>query len=339
MICSNNSFHSGQSLVYLDKFFYNNTEKASPLLTALTTTPETFTQQLTTGSNSCAASFPGSRDISCCNCNCCCDIPIGPGTVFNVDNAFVIVHSYDLSLPDSITAADITIDGLPITAVTASNGRYLGDISGIVSEITKCHCKSPCADRCPGNFVMVTADGPWELLSTIVVEGTVSSGGTSCPFKMCLSPTEGEPLPVTGASTFAFCGAEIPCQKNNAAASLVISFDACASLLSPVITVTGTADAPIITLTGSLVVTPQATLQTIRPTLFNLSAYEIDAPCDDVGQCNPCNPYESQCFEITDNCCEGSSATPVRTAASASPASAAPTGACQCCETNGYGFF
>lgn len=332
MNCSNNGFNNGQNLVYLDKIFYDNTEKASPIMTAFTTTADTFTQQLNVGNNSCSCNQPIPVS-NACNCNCCCDITIGTGTTFVVDNAFVIIRSYGLAAPDSITAADVTVDGIPITDLTVSGGQYTGDLSGLMAEITKCKCKSPCTNQCPGNFVMITADGPWNLLATIVVEGTLTSGGTSCPFRICFAPLEGEPIVVTGDSTFAFCGVEIPCQKSNVAPSLLFSFDACASLLNPAITVGGTADAPEITLTGSLVVTPQIELKTIRPTLFNLSAYEVDASCDDVGQCNPCNSYEAECFDITDNCCCGQDVPP------ASRTSPAAQAGCQCCETNGYGFF
>lgn len=335
MNCSNNGFNNGQSLVYLNKIFYDAGEKASPIMTALTTGPETFTQQLAVGSSSCAQPCTAQNQCGCnCGCNCCCDLTIGPGTTFIVDSAFVVVHSYDLTTPDSLTAADVTVDGLPITDLAVSGGQYEGDISGIISEITKCQCKPPCSNQCPGNFVMITADGPWSLLATIVVEGTVTTGGNSCPFKLCFAPLEGEPISVVGTSTFAFCNVNIPCQKNNAAPSLVFGFDACASLLNPAITVGGTADAPEITLAGSLIVTPQVQLRTIRPTLFNLNAYEIEAPCDDVGQCNPCNSYEAACFELTDNCCCGNDS--VQTSSGSAPMG---VGACQCCETNGFGYF
>ncbi|MBQ9960719.1 MAG: hypothetical protein IJP00_02315 [Firmicutes bacterium] len=336
MNCLNNGFNNGQSLVYLDKIFYRNTEKASPIMTALTTTAETFSQQLTIGSNnySCGQQSDMNNPCNCnYNCNCCCDVVIGPGTTFVADNAFVIVHSYNLTAPATLTATDVTVDGLPITAITASGGQYIGDISAIIPEITRCQCKSPCSSQCPGNFVMITAAGPWSLLATIVVEGTLTSGGATCPFRLCFSPLEGEPVAVTGASTFAFCGAEIPCQKDNITPSLLLGFDACASFLNPVITVTGTIEAPVITLTGSLVITPQLELKTIRPTLFNLSAYEVDTPCDDVGQCNPCNAHEAECFDIRDNCCCDEKPEP------SSSHSSFASGACQCCETNGYGFF
>jgi len=301
----------------------------------LTTAATSFTRQLSVGGPVCNNSFTNGCGCSSCasncsntrqsgNCGCdpchpcniccclndCCNIKVNAATTFDVTNAYVITHSFDLTSPTLPADLAVTVDGNPITGVEEAGGQYIGDISGIMSEITKCPCGSPCSDICPGNFVMVTASGPWSLTATIVLEGTVYDGGSACQFRLCFSTAEGTPISVTGTSGFALCGVEIPCQVNGVSPSLQMDFDACASILNPTLTAAANG---IITLTGSLVVTPQLRLRVTRPSLFNLDAKEINLPCDDVGQCSDCNSAERGCLGNTDNCCCGQS-TPNRVA-------------------------
>ncbi len=81
---------------------------------------------------------------------------------------------------------------------------------------------------------------------------------TLCQFRLCFNTADGTPISVTGDSSFALCGVEIPCQVAGVSPSLLFDFDACASILNP--TLTGAADGTI-TLSGSLVVTPQVRLE------------------------------------------------------------------------------
>ena len=118
-----------------------------------------------------------------------------------------------------------------------------------MGEITKCPCTSPCMNSCPGNFVLVSATGPWSLAATIILEGTIYEGGNACQFRLCFNTADGTPISVTGDSSFALCGVEIPCQVAGVSPSLLFDFDACASILNP--TLTGAADGTI-TLSGSL---------------------------------------------------------------------------------------
>ena len=67
------------NLVYLNKVFYDGQENASPIMTALTTTPATFTQQLSIGGSVCNNNCGCGCDNNCgcnnncgCGCNCCC---------------------------------------------------------------------------------------------------------------------------------------------------------------------------------------------------------------------------------------------------------------------------
>lgn len=320
MICSNNCTNN-DNYVYLNKIFYNESANASPIMTALDTTASEFTQQLKIGNNICSTK----KDHNCncgsnygcdcgndCRCDCCCDFDINGDTNFNITNAYVLVRSLTLADPASLTSDDITVEGIPITALTPNGNQFVGDISGIMSEITRCDCRPPCANDCPGNFVMIMAEGPWELLATIVVEGTVYGNGPSCQFKICYNTPVTTPFEVTGPASFAFCNVNIPCQISGVSPTLVFDFDACAKLLNPSINVNCEGGTCTPTLSGSLVITPQANLQILRPSLFNLGDREVKLPCDDMGQCNPCDTHEAECVDNSI--------------------------ACQCCDTNGYGF-
>ncbi len=345
MNCSQNNYsctNQSGNLVYLTKVFFDGQENASPIMSPLTTTTTAFTQQLSIGSsvcnsccepccfpqprrgngcvNTCQSSGCGCQSSCqssgcmydpCCICNICCgscndcsNITVTAATTFDVTKAYVITHSFDLSeatLPDDLA---VTVDGNAITGISESVGQYIGDISGIMPEITKCSCGPACFDTCPGNFIMVSATGPWNLEATIVLEGTLYEGGSACQFRLCYSNADGTPISITGNSAFALCGVEIPCQINGISPSLQMDFDACASILNPALTAAANG---VITLTGSLVVTPQLRLRVTRPSLFNLDAREINLPCDDLGQCSSCNPTESNCLSDEAACCCGHS--------------------------------
>lgn len=262
------------------------------------------------------------------DCDCCCNLSLSPNTTFDITNAFAIVHSFTLAGTAPLTPEDITVDGLPITALSSSGGQFMGDLSGIMAEITKCPCVSPCANVCPGNFVLISARGPWNLRATIVLEGTLFENGVTCQFRVCFTTAEGVSLPITGPAAFAFCGVDIPCQIAGIAPSLLFDFDACAAILNPMLEVTRTNNGFGLALRGSLVVTPEADLKVIRSSLFRINADEVEKECDDVGQCSPCNPHEADCFEPGDNCCCGQKR----------PRPGSINAACQCCDTNGFTF-
>lgn len=331
---STNTCNSYDNFVYLNKIFFNESENASPVMTAFETTAEGFTQQLNIGAmpvgnigyKNAGCSCNNSQEYDYSGCNCCCDVIITAGTTFNITNTYVIVRSFQPVDPAIITPTDITVEGLPVTAITVNGNQLVADISGIINQITTCACKQPCSEGCYGNYVMITADGPWELAATIVVEGTISGNGQSCQFRLCYSTDEETPITVTGPASFAFCNADIPCQISGLSPTLVFDFEACAKLLNPTIAVTCTDGVCTPILTGALVVTPQINLQVLRPSLFNLGNLEVKLPCDDLGQCNPCNSIEAQCVDLSDSCCcERDRPKDINIA-------------CQCCETNGYGF-
>ena len=366
MNCQSNSFaNPSGNLVYLNKVYYDNRGTSCPLLYNLTTSSETFTQQLSVGSlssGSCNCNCgcgcnggcgnngccdPCKACIVCCNCGSGCgDFTLTDTTTFHITNSYVTINNFDLGTGSEFTAADVTIDGFPVSGLSEVAGQYMADLGGIMSDITRCECveKPTCScrpyDYCnvpcdnDGHYFLAQAAGPWSLSATIVLEGTVSNGTRSCSFRLCMKTASAAGIPITGSSNFALYCVEIPCQTANIAPTLVFDFDACANLLSPEITVTCTGGSCTLTLTGTLVITPSIHLQVTKPSLFCLNASEIQVPCDDVGQCDPCNPAENCC-----SCeCAETASRPQAGSGNTANAGAFTVPACQCCDTNGYSF-
>jgi hypothetical protein len=54
---------------------------------------------------------------------------------FTITNSYVVVHSFDLTTPDTLAASAVTVNGIAVTSITAGNGQYTADISGIMSRV------------------------------------------------------------------------------------------------------------------------------------------------------------------------------------------------------------
>ena len=350
MNCSDN-FSPGrtENLVFLNKVFYDNTGMSCPVIYPLVTDTENFTQQLSiSGSNNGCGGSCGCNGG--CGCSGSCDFDLC-NAQFTVTNTCVTITSAVLTEAAEFTAEDVTVDGLPVTALTLENGRYFADLSGIMSEITRCpgtpvdrricggcntcdNCNSQCDNN--GHFFLAEVGGPWELLFNITIDGYVSNGRCTRDFRLCLktrSDAGGQfPITVDASNNFALQCVEIPCQSQGIAPSLRFNFEACGMLLNPVLTI-APAEAPVngcpapteLILTASLVVTPAINLQVVRPSLFALNAQEVGTCCDDLGQCDDCAP-DSGCG-CSDNAAYGGC-----------PSVLSDTFACQCTNTNGFRF-
>ncbi|MBR5230243.1 MAG: hypothetical protein IKW01_05225 [Firmicutes bacterium] len=308
-----------ENLVFLNKVFYDNTGTSCPVIYPLTTDTANFTQQLTIGSaggcESCRRSF--GSGVGCCSCGCTgsCDFDLC-NAQFTVTNSCVTITSAVLSEEAVFTADDITIDGIPVTALTIENGRYFADLSGILSNITRCPgapadkriCEgvnscSECISQCEnnGHFFLAEVPGPWEFLFNITIDGYVSNGRCTRDFRLCLKTrtdaTGQFPIVVEANNNFALNCVDIPCQSQGIAPSLRFNFEACGMLLNPILTI-APAETPAngcpapteLILTSSLVITPSINLQVVRPSLFALNACEVDSCCDNLGQCDDCAP-------------------------------------------------
>lgn len=337
---------SGSNLVYLNKIYFNDSQVSCPLLSTLTTTPETFTQQLTFGQpqNGCS----GGSGCSCCNA--CCDFTLTETSTFTITDSRIVVTAFSLSTDTEFAAGDVTIDGFPVTELQLVSGQYVADLSGIMDDITDCpcaanrittcqcipdnRCNTPCENG--GHFFLAQVPGPWVLGAVIILEGTVNNGSRTCTFRLCLRTIPGAEggITIPGTDNFAMYCVEIPCQTNGITPTLVFDFNACASLLNPVLTVTGTGDATAVSLTSTLVLSPEINLQVTKPALFNLNATEVNMECDNVGQCDWCSQDCGCNQEQTCSCGQQNSCDSQNNGCIQRPQPAAY----QCCETNGYSY-
>lgn len=364
MACSCNKTNSAQTpavqnRVFLNKIFFEGRESSCPLIYSLLTDTANFTQTLSLG------------ERNCCGCNINCD------SQFTVTNSCVTVNSFNLSTASEFNAENVSVDGFNITNLSYEDGIYIADVSGIMSEITKCPCApvdmhlcDSCgsSDNCPGacenngSFFLAEAGGTWEAVVTIVLEGYVTTNGRTCDFRLTFKSRPNTFVGIIGSNNFAVNCVEIPCRTQGISPNLMFSFDACAVLLNPVITLTETseeaddacADSINLTLTASMVITPNIFLQVIRPSLFALNATEIELPCDDVGQCDAYNAVQNAqgggsqgggsgsnsgsntgtSQSISSGC--GCSGNAVRRSSGRNTAISGI--ACQCCDTNGFRF-
>lgn len=363
MACSCNETNSArtpavQNRVFLNKIFFEGREASCPIIYSLLTDEANFTQTLSLGEG------------GCCGCALNCD------SRFTVTNTCVTVNSFNLASTAAFTAENVTVDGVNITNLSYEDGLYLADVSGIMSEITKCPCApvdqhlcGGCglSDDCPGvcenngHFFLAETSGTWEAMITVALEGYVTTNGRSCDFKLTFKSRNNTFVAIPGSNNFAVNCVDIPCRTQGISPNLMFSFDACGVLLNPVITVAQNSaeeasaceDSINLSLTASLVVTPNVFLQVIRPSLFALNAAEISVACDDVGQCDEYNAHLSSGNGSSGCGCSQNSGT-----GSASPSGCACSGsanvvnsrrtglrssslsgvACQCCDTNGFRF-
>ena len=338
------------SLVYLNKIYYDTEQSSCPILYALTTAADTFTQQLTFGQ---PAGSCGCGSCGCGSCGCC-DFSINANTTFRITDSRIAVNSFALSSDAVFEAADVTVDGFPVTDLVLVNGQYAADLSGIMEDITHCPCtpasatchcmpKDHCNVNCgnDGNFILAQVPGPWVLGAVFILEGTASNGSRTCSFRLCLRTIPGAEdagIVIPGSDNFALYCVEIPCQTAGISPSLLFDFDACASLLNPVITPVCTEEGCTVTLTATLVITPEISLKVTKPALFNLNASEVIQNCDNVGQCDLCNAEESCCMTGTDQSVRQNSQNTQSRQSSHTGCGSFVSSACQCCDTNGYTF-
>ena len=312
---SNNTVGRAENLVFLNKVFYDNSGTSCPVIYPLVTTSEAFTQQLVIGSSGGGCS--GGCGCNCsCGCSNSCDFDLC-NAQFTVTNSCVTVTSAALSETAVFTAADVTVDGFPVTSLTMENGRYLADLSGIMADLTRCpgtpadrhicgNCNAcdGCSQQCEngGHFFLAEVPGPWEMYLNIIIDGYVSNGRCTRDFRLCMktrSDVTGQfPITVEASNNFALQCVNIPCQSQGISPSLRFNFGACGMLLNPVLTIETPAEPPAtgcpapttLILTASLVVTPNINMQVVRPSLFALNASEVGTCCDDLGQCDSCAP-------------------------------------------------
>lgn len=270
-----------ESMVYLNQVFTDLETPSCPLPGELTATNETFTQQL---------SFYDPTDDNGCicgrNCGCGCDdfsIDFNDGLTFVVENTQVFVTNFALSDPESLTTANVTLNGIPVDTLTVAGERYTATIDTLSAQIANCACLEKCQST--KAMLLIQGAGPWLAKLTIVVYGSVFGCGVCKKFRLVMTTRDGISIDIPGTSTFAVSQLCLPCTKSGIAPVIQFSFLASATLLNPVITSDPGSGPCNIILTGALVAEPAASVQVTRETLFTINADAVREPCDDFYKC------------------------------------------------------
>lgn len=270
-----------EPMVYLNQVFTDLEAPSCPLPGELTAASDTFTQQL--------SFYEPTDDNGCsCNCNCGCScsengIDFSDDLTFVPESTQVFVTNFTLSDPQSFQSGNVTLNGLPVDTLTIAGDRYLAATDSLEDQIANCTCLEK--GQSTKAMLLIQGAGPWLAKLTIVVYGSVFGCGTCKRFKLVMSTREGVSIDIPGTSTFAVSQLCLPCTKGGIAPVISFSFLAKATLLNPVITTDPEAGTCSVTLTGTLVAEPAASIQVTRETLFTLDAKTVMQPCDSLAKC------------------------------------------------------
>lgn len=309
---------SRNHLLYVNKVFSKGQGTASPIVFNLTTSPATFQTQLLLSplsspetnnlceeilgvdchchhhdhnhdhNHSCNG-VAGVANWGCnCNCNCNCGNVLGAATcqldenaVFEVLKSHVRVTAFRLANPAGLSPNQVTVDGIPVDSLFNSGNSYEATVTSNLPNILK----SPCAENgLPTKaFFLISCVGPWVYQAEFVIEGTVTTNGTTCCFRATFTTLSTSPIcsniPV---SNIAVPKISIPCVTGGMAPRIVFTFSAEMSLLNPVITVVSNSenDTLYLVLTTSVVVEPTVDVQVLKQSLLCLNACEALFPCE-----------------------------------------------------------
>lgn len=284
-----------ESMVYLNKVFSDLTVRSCPLLSDFTANAETFTQQLSFCESSCRSNT--CTDTCGCGCGCSsgcgCGLDFSEDLTFVVDNTQVIISAFDLADPAALTAASVTVNGIPVDDLEFFNNRFMASTTALMAQVGNCKCME--RGQSTKGFLLIQNAGTWLARLTVIVNGTVSGCGGCKPFKLVLSSREGVPVAIPGTSTFAASNLCLPCTTDGISPVINFSFSGSAALLNPVITTDVASESCNVILTGSLVTEPIANIQVTRQTLFATSAFMIEQPCDGMPEPCPRTPINPCC--------------------------------------------
>ncbi|MHC1722883.1 MAG: hypothetical protein AB9836_06715 [Aminipila sp.] len=309
---------SRNHLLYVNKVFSKGQGTASPIVFNLRTCPTTFQTQLllsplsTQETNNLCEEILGvechchnhnhdhDHNHSCnhganndvanwgCNCNCNCGSVLGAATcqldenaVFEVLKSHVRVTAFRLANPAGLSPNQVTVDGLPVDSLFNSGNSFEATVTSNLPNIIK----PPCAENnLPTKaFFLISCAGPWVYQAEFVIEGTVTTNGTTCCFRATFTTLSLSPIPSNiPISNIAVPKISIPCVSGGMAPRIVFSFSAEMSLLNPVITVVTNPenDNLFLVLTTSVVVEPTVDVQVLKQSLLCINACEAVFPCE-----------------------------------------------------------
>jgi len=171
------------SLVYLDKVYSYNQEKASVFLQTVSTEgSESLISELTMGDtvNNCNSPC-GTNAINPCNlCVVCCGTcgssgcTLDANAVFTVERSYVLVDSFELATPTDLATTNVSIEGNPVSSLTYESGQFSAGVNTLLPNALRCKCLD---NGIPSKvYFLVEGAGPWIFAGRIVIETT---GGIS----------------------------------------------------------------------------------------------------------------------------------------------------------------
>lgn len=274
---------SKSSLAYVDKVFSYNEGVSCPISYTLNTVTSEITTQLITSKDNLPPIDPCAEPVCECTppvlpshnqCCCCCgngaDCAISAASVFTIERSYAIINS--ITPATAIEADDVTLNGSSVNAVTIENGIYTVDISNLENEISNTRCL--CNGLLSKAFFMINGITGWNLTGTLILDGTVNTGGSTCNFRLTVDITS--PLAITGTTAFAISDAGVPCSIHGISPAIQFTIGGKLNILNPEITVTDNAAE----LTALVILEPSINLEVTRKTLMCMTGYEANMPCD-----------------------------------------------------------
>lgn len=293
---------NNESLVYLNKVFFDEDVKSCPLITEIALTSENTIQELTYLDNN--SNDNGDCDCGChCSCSCSCNCNCGCHNVseysnFNIEKIEVFVNNLVLGKPDSVTPEKVTVDGHPVDSVEYFNQRYSAGTSELLENVSQCQC---IANNLPTKaYFLLCGVGPWCAKLSVLIEGTAYGCGTSNPFKLCITTKENVSIYIPGCSSFAIPSICLPCTVDGISPVINFSFGGEGDILNAQLEPDPSGATCPLVLTGNLVVEPTCQVEVTRETLFKTPAEIVDLPCDNLNKCSQCSSYNS----VSGVCCQ-----------------------------------
>jgi hypothetical protein len=272
------------NLVYIDKVFGLETDTSCPLF-------------FTVNTAECPENFDVTYESADINCNPC---PLGPDSIFKINKSCGILEFIETKPPGNIDPNQVIIDGQPADDVTFENGRYLVDISTIISMIQNNTCQ---ARGLPTKvFFLIRNVCCFQIRVTFVLEGTVNTGGRTCKFRAIISNAEEGPpiiVPTDCCTSFAIPKLAIPDVTNGNVPTISFRFSGTIKLINPELRVICNGPPPMVgggeghhgccfpddpfllgatncrlVLCSKVVVEPTVHVETVRRTLFEILGRE-----------------------------------------------------------------
>lgn len=303
------------SAIYADKIFSAHRAQGSSIFYQLNTAEDSDNYTVLYELTPCSCG---------CGCGCGCST-LSPDAVFEIQKSYVQLDCFSVNetaepgaASGVITPEMVTVNGLQVAGITASNGLYTANIANIITQLTNPACM---AQDLPSKAFLLLQDIPdLEIRVRFGFEGVVRSNGCIYRFKLYLANNETIPLLDTLTTSFAIAEVNIPCIENGMVPRINFRFSGKADLINPVLSVAASEEDPdeiVVNLTGTLGIIPEVCVEVVRNTLMLVNGAEL---CDtDKCGLDGFNLYAGS------NCCNANA-----NAAAASNASGMTRGGCGC---------